>query len=106
MTLIFDLETDGLLNETTRIHSLVIYDTEKEKLYSFADRDGNTLSEIEEGMAMLEDADEISGHNIVKFDIPVIQKLYPMFKPKGKLFDTLLMSKLVILTLVKLMIGR
>jgi DNA polymerase I-like protein with 3'-5' exonuclease and polymerase domains len=95
MSLIFDIETDGLLNETTRIHSLVIYDTEKEKLYSFADRDGNTLSEIEEGMAMLEDADEISGHNIVKFDIPVIQKLYPMFKPKGKLFDTLLMSKLV-----------
>lgn len=95
MSLIFDIETDGLLNETTRIHSLVIYDTEKEKLYSFADRDGNTLSEIEEGMAMLEDADEISGHNIVKFDIPVIQKLYPSFKPKGKLFDTLLMSKLV-----------
>ena len=94
MALIFDIETDGLLEDTTRIHSLVIYDTEKEKLYSFADRDGNTLSEIEEGLAMLEDADEISGHNIIKFDIPVIRKLYPSFYIRGKLFDTLLMSKL------------
>ena len=36
MTLIFDIETDGLLEETTKIHSLVIYDTEKDKLISCA----------------------------------------------------------------------
>lgn len=101
MSLIFDIETNGLLNETTKIHSLVIYDTEQDCLYSCTNHP-YTYGEpeayahtIQEGLKMLEEADEISGHNIVKFDIPAIQKLYPDFKPKGKIFDTLLMSKLV-----------
>ena len=101
MTLICDIETNGLLDKTTKIHSLVIYDTEKDCLYSCTDHP-YTYGEpeayahtIKEGLKMLEEAEEISGHNIVKFDIPAIQKLYPNFKPKGKLFDTLLMSKLV-----------
>lgn len=103
MSLIFDIETDGLLDETTKIHSLVIYDTEKEELISCAgkgidiiENDTHTrFTPVKEGLKLLEQADEISGHNIVKFDIPAIQKLYPSFQPKGKLFDTLLMSKLV-----------
>ena len=103
MTLIFDIETDGLLEETTKIHSLVIYDTEKDKLISCAKNGVEVIDNgtkykylpVVEGLKLLQEADEISGHNIVKFDIPAIQKLYPEFKPKGKIFDTLLMSKLV-----------
>lgn len=103
MTLIFDIETDGLLEETTKIHSLVIYDTEKDKLISCAKNgveviDNDTKYKylpVAEGLKLLQEADEISGHNIVKFDIPAIQKLHPNFKPKGKIFDTMLMSKLV-----------
>lgn len=99
MSLIFDIETDGLLEQTTKIHSLVIYDTYDGELYSCHsgvknDFDGSYYS-IDMGILMLLEADEIAGHNIVKFDIPAIQKLYPEFKPKGKIFDTLLMSKLV-----------
>ena len=101
MALIFDIETNGLLDKTTKIHSLVIYDTEKDCLYSCTDHP-YTYGEpeayahtIQEGLNLLQEAEEISGHNIVKFDIPVIQKLYPSFQPKGKIFDTLLMSKLV-----------
>ena len=44
---------------------------------------------------MLQDAEEIAGHNIIKFDLPVIQKLYPTFWTLAQPFDTLLMSKLV-----------
>jgi len=106
MTLIFDLETDGLLDKTTKIHSLVIYDTEKDELISCACdgkpyssitvvKTGKVYPSIYDGIKLLEDADEISGHNIIKFDIPAIQKLYPNWKPTGKIFDTLLMSKLV-----------
>ena len=112
MTLIFDLETNGLLDETTKIHSLVIYDTEKDELISCANTqnkdyygeskysrkpipENNNFHSIADGLLLLQEAEEISGHNIVKFDIPAIQKLYPSFKPKGKIFDTLLMSKLV-----------
>lgn len=99
MTLIFDIETNGLLEETTKIHSLVIYDTEKDELYSCHSgvkgiTDGEFYS-LETGLSMLEQAEEIAGHNIVKFDIPVIMKLYPQFCFMGKMFDTLLMSKLV-----------
>ena len=110
MTLIFDIETNGLLEKTTKIHSLVIYDTETDKLISCANtigkdyfsycdlekvrQENNGFNSIAYGLVLLQEADEISGHNIVKFDIPVIQKLYPSFEPKGKIFDTLLVSKL------------
>ena len=93
MPLVFDTETNGLLDETTKIHSLVIYDTDSQKTYSCTNHSG--YMSIEEGLEILENAEEIVGHNIIKFDIPVLQKVYPKFQPKGKLFDTLLMSKLV-----------
>lgn len=105
--LIFDIETNGLLNETTEIHSLVIYNDTTGELVSCTDHpykysqvigaEEQTLigQPISYGLELLEKADVISGHNIVKFDIPCLQKLFPSFKPKGKLFDTLLMSKLV-----------
>ena len=103
MTLIFDIETDGLLDTLTTIHSLVIFDTEKNELFSCVGRGVEIIDDdskfrypsIQEGIKLLQEADEIAGHNIVKFDIPAIKKLYPNFEPKGKLFDTLLMSKLV-----------
>ena len=98
-SLLFDIETDGLLNSLSKIHCLVIYDIETQQVFNCKNlknniTDGEYLS-IEAGISMLQDANEISGHNIVKFDIPAIQKLFPKFNPKGKIFDTLLMSKLV-----------
>ena len=101
MTLIFDIETNGLLKDTTKIHSLVIYDTEKDKLFSCTNNEYTYgfpeayAPSIKEGLDILAEADEIAGHNIVKFDLPALQKLYPDFQPKGKIFDTLLMSKLI-----------
>lgn len=92
MTLIFDCETNGLLAETTKIHSLVIYDTETADLISCTNHKGYTS--IEEGLKLLQEAEEISGHNIIKFDLPVLQKIYPWFSPKGKIYDTLVVAKL------------
>ncbi len=43
---------------------------------------------------MLAEAEEIIGHNIIKFDIPAIQKLYPSFKPKNRVLDTLVLARL------------
>lgn len=103
MSLLFDIETNGLLETTTKIHSLVIFNTETRELISCTDHEGYLYGSKNDykgqpvwyGLKLLEEADEISGHNIVKFDIPAIQKLFPDWKPKGKIFDTLLMSKLV-----------
>ena len=36
----------------------------------------------------------IVGHNICAYDIPAIQKLYPKFQPKGKVIDTLTLSRM------------
>jgi hypothetical protein len=35
------------------------------------------------------------GHNIIAFDIPALRKVYPWFKPKGLVRDTLVISRLI-----------
>ena len=100
MRLVFDIETNGLLRELTTIHSLVIYDLDSNKYYSCTDNfyvpedDSIETRTVKQGIEMLSKADVIIGHNIVKFDIPAIQKLYPDFT-YNKARDTLLMAKLV-----------
>lgn len=91
MSLIFDIETDGLLDTTQKLHCIAIYDTERNTLKSYSN---NTLRD---GLLALSEADELIGHNIVKFDLPALQKIYPEFDTKQgcKIFDTLLVSKLV-----------
>jgi hypothetical protein len=91
-TLIFDLETNGLLYDLSRIHCLVIYDIEADQTLVYND-EGDT-EPIVRGIARLEEADFIIGHNIIGYDIPAIKKLYPWFEPEGKVIDTLLLSRL------------
>ena len=83
--LIFDIETDGLLDSCTTIHCLVIYDTEENQTLTYSDQ-GHT-EPIVRGVQRLEDADCISGHNIIGYDIPVIRKHYPWFDPNGRVLD-------------------
>lgn len=90
--LIFDLETDGLLRDLTRIHCLAIYDTEAKETYVFNDQ-GNQ-EPLTRGIQMLLDAPDIAGHNIIGFDLPVIRKLYSWFDRVGDCVDTLLLSRL------------
>lgn len=90
MALIFDLETDGLLDEVSKIHCLVIKNTESGLVQSY------TGSTVEYGITVLMEADCIAGHNVIKYDIPVIQKLYPWFKvDTTKVFDTLVATRLI-----------
>lgn len=94
MQLVFDIESNGLLETMTKIHCIAAEDVETGIIYEFVNNVEGYKS-IEEGILLLQEAEEISGHNICKFDIPAIQKIYPHFKPKGKIFDTLLVSKLI-----------
>lgn len=89
---VFDCETDGLLDELTTIHSLVLKSNKGEVL-SFANQDG--YRPIEEGIDLLMEAEFIAGHNVIKFDIPALKKVYPRFKPKGLVRDTLVLSRLL-----------
>lgn len=89
--LIFDLESNGLLEQLDRIHCLAIYDKVSDTIHLF-DPDNKP---IEQGIQMLQDADEICGHNILLFDIPAIKKVYPWFQPKGDVRDTLVQTRFV-----------
>jgi len=91
MTLIFDIEANGLLHDVTCIHCLGIYDTETDQTLVYND-EGNT-EPLTRGIQRLEDANQIVGHNIINYDIPVIRKLYPWFSPVGRILDTLVLSR-------------
>ena len=90
--LVFDLETDGLLDDVTKIHCLVIYDSETDETVIYNNQ-GNK-EPIVRGVQRLEDADVLVGHNIINFDLPVIQKVYLWFNPQALVLDTLLLSRL------------
>jgi DNA polymerase I len=94
---VFDIEGDNLLDKITKLHCLVIHDLGSKLTHRFNSQGlaGVRLGHIESGLRMLADADEIIGHNILSFDIPAIQKLYPWFKPGAKVTDTLVCSRVI-----------
>ena len=99
----FDLETDGLLNDATRIHCIALHWCENNISESFNDEKYTASPKelpmpsghsITTALGWLETADILIGHNIINFDIPIIKRLYPWFNPTGTIIDTLLLSRL------------
>jgi DNA polymerase I len=75
-----------LLDGVTQIHCIVLKDINTNEML---------LLRKEDALNKLSKAELIVGHNIIKFDIPVIKKLYPAFDFKGKIFDTLVATRLL-----------
>ena len=93
MRLIFDIETNGLPRKGMDcIHCIVAKDLDTEQVFRFNDT-GSTES-VTNGITLLQEADVLIGHNIVGFDIPVIQQIYPFFQTKAVLYDTLILSRM------------
>ena len=93
--LIFDIETNGIsdfrtLDDLRTIHCIVIKDANTGEVTTYNTEKDN----IDEGVALLGEADCIVGHNSVGFDVPAIQRLYPDWSP-SKVLDTLILSRLV-----------
>ena len=86
--LIFDIETDGLLDDVTKVHCIVIQNTDTGYVRTYGP------TEIEEALQVLESADKIGGHNVMSYDLPVLEKLY-FFGYYGQVFDTLVASRLI-----------
>lgn len=93
--LLFDIETDGLLRQLSRLHCLGIKDLNTGEKFRF--RRNAVEDTIEDGLNMLAEADLLVGHNIVPFDLRAITKVYPWWQPKEgqKWRDTLVMSQLI-----------
>lgn len=118
--LIFDVESNGLLNKRPfHLHCLVMRDIDTDETFRFRrvvepspvvyapnvddGAEPEVLYEavepqdnIAEGIAMLEEADEIIGHNIIHFDLKAIRLVFPDFAPKGIVTDTLVLSRMIV----------
>ena len=87
---VFDIETDGLIEDFTKVHCIVVYDVEKNVMNSFAGE------ETIDGLFCLKNYDRIIGHNIISFDLPILKKFYKWEpNPSQEVVDTLVMSKLI-----------
>lgn len=91
-SLIFDIETNGFLDVLDRVHCLVIEDADTKEHTHYADQPG--FNPIEEGVRRLMEADVLIGHNIIKFDLAALRKVYPWFKHKARLLDTMVLARM------------
>ena len=91
-TLLFDIETTPLPADRTEIHCIVTLDYETGEIERY--NDTGQEQPITRGVTTLMDADTLIGHNIIGFDIPVIKQCYPFFEPRGRIVDTLVLSRL------------
>ncbi len=86
--LIFDIETDGLLDDVTKVHCICIQDTNTNRVWKY------DPTQLDVALDVLSDADEIGGHNVMAYDLPVLKKIYN-FDYYGQVFDTLVASRLI-----------
>jgi len=92
VSLVFDIETNGLLYDVSTIHCLAIHDLSTDETIAY--NDTGSSEPISRGLQRLQDSDRVIGHNIIGYDLPVIRKLYPWFGNPAYVVDTLLLSRL------------
>lgn len=89
MRLLFDIETNGLLDTLTTIHCICAHDLDTGENFGWRPH------EIEEALEVMAKADVLIAHNGYDFDFPAIQKVYPDWEPEGELWDTMVLSRLI-----------
>jgi DNA polymerase I len=82
---VFDIETNGFLHSCDKVHCIVLKDIDTGEILT---------PDNETAIKKLKEAELIIGHNIIKFDIPVLEKLYSATFT-GKIFDTLVGTRLI-----------
>lgn len=89
MRLLFDCETNGLLDKPDlRILCAAALDLDSGEEWAFADTELAGLFEL------VGRADELVGHNIARFDVPLLDRFAPAgWRRTDRLFDTLLVSR-------------
>jgi hypothetical protein len=86
--LIFDIETNGLYDQVTKTFCIVIHDLIRNKTFSYGP------DSIDDALYHLHKADVLIGHNIIFYDIPVLEKLYE-FQYQGRILDTLICTRII-----------
>lgn len=84
MIAVFDIETDGLYDEVSKIHCIAIkVDDQKTKLYT----------DIDAAVEVLKGCELLVAHNGINYDVPVLKKLGYNLDNK-RIHDTIIMSRL------------
>ena len=90
-TLLFDIESTGLLRCGSTIHCIVTRDMDN--LVDAMVFDHRQDQTIEMGIEQLKRTEQLVGHNIISYDIPLIRERCN-FEYTGQLIDTLVLSRL------------
>lgn len=97
--LIFDLETDGLLDTVSLISCVHMFDTERPEVgvQRFNDHEYLATGTVAEGVFALASATATMAHNGIGYDYQVLDKLYPEWNDvqKPKRLDSLVMSSVI-----------
>ena len=103
MELVFDLETNGLLDTVDTIHciGLAVVGAKAGQLYAnelgtFMNYEFNSFECLDEALDLMKSADTLIGHNIIAYDLPVLKKLLNWSPRKTtKIIDTYILSRLI-----------
>lgn len=85
---VFDIEANALdARDVTIVWCIVIQDLQTEEIFKYGP------DKIQEGVGKLSEYDTLIGHNVLGYDILVLQRLHQLV-PKGRVIDTLVLSRL------------
>jgi len=88
MRLAFDIEANGFLGNATKVYCVVAYDVDTDQEWVFGPNDRDKAIEL------LLKAEALIGHNIIQYDIPVLEKLWGITLDVT-LYDTLVLARLI-----------
>ena len=93
MKIIFDLETDGLLPDVSKVHCIAMTVEGAKAAQVFANEEGYDC--LEQGLEIMSSAEGLIGHNIIGYDLPVLKKILGWEPSKHtEISDTLVVSRL------------
>lgn len=90
---VFDTESDGLLDTVTKVHCLVTSNKGIIKRWHnspLLERDGT----ISEGLEYIKTFKIATCHNMIGYDLPLLKMFYPNFEP-NQILDTFILSQML-----------
>jgi len=91
-SLLFDIESTGLLRCGSTIHCIVMRDLNAPDEPLVFDHKPERA--VIQGVKQLEKSKLLVGHNIINYDIPLLKEQFPDFQFDGEILDTLVLSRL------------
>lgn len=86
---IFDVEGNGFLDNVTKLHCAATVDIDSDERRVFGPND------IPAFLDYLRDADIVCAHNGIRYDFPVLEKLYGFAVPFERIRDTLVIARTI-----------